>query len=220
MRAPRCPHPEEPRVWAIPVETTVACRICGLLQRMEDPLPGTAAACLRCGTIVGRRPPDSLARTAAFSLAALILYVPANIYPIVRMEYYGAHSESTVWDGCVKLLQDGEWLVALIVFLASILIPLFKLLGLFFLAATARTRSSRRRRERTWICRFIGVIGPWAMLDVFLLAVLVALVKLERIATVLPGPGLLAFTGVVISTILASASFDPKLIWTGPGGTE
>jgi paraquat-inducible protein A len=97
------------------------------------------------------------------------------------------------------------------------MIPLFTLLGLFYLVVTARFASARRRRERTWIFRIIDVIGPWAMLDVFLLAVLVALVKLERIATVMPGPGLLAFTTVVVLTILASASFDPKLIWEEPG---
>jgi paraquat-inducible protein A len=143
--------------------------------------------------------------------------VPANIYPILRMDYYGAYSESTVWDGCEKLFRDGQWVVAVIVFLASILIPLFKLLGLFYLVVTTRFSSARRRRERTWVYRIIDVIGPWAMLDVFLLAVLVALVKLEKIATVLPGTGLLAFTAVVVFTILASASFDPKLIWEEPG---
>jgi len=126
------------------------------------------------------------------------------------------YSESTVWDGCVNLFRNDQWIVAVIVFLASILIPLFKLLGLFFLVVTARVKSARRRQERTLIYRIIAVIGPWAMLDVFLLAVLVSLVKLEKIVTVLPGPGLLAFTAVVVLTILASASFDPKSIWEEP----
>jgi paraquat-inducible protein A len=146
----------------------------------------------------------------------LILYIPANIYPILRMERYGAYSESTVWDGCVKLFQNGQWVVALIVFLASIMIPMLKLLGLFYLVVTAQVRSARRRRERTLVYKVIEVIGPWAMLDVFLLAVLVALVKLGEIATVRPGPGLLAFTSVVVLTILASASFDPRAIWEEP----
>lgn len=195
------------------METIIACKTCGLVQRMDELQPGAAAECCRCGSIIGKRKVNSLGRTAAFSLAALILYVPANIYPILRMSYYGADSESTIWDGCVNLFRDGQWLVATIVFLASILIPLFKLLGLFFLVVTANFKSARWLQERTWIYRIIDVIGPWAMLDVFLLAVLVALVKLEQLATVLPGPGLLAFTAVVVLTILASASFDPKLIW-------
>ncbi len=198
------------------METIIACKTCGLVQRREKLDPGTAAECCRCGWIIGTRKVNSLGRTAALSLAALIFYVPANIYPILRMEFYGTHSESTVWDGCVKLFQDGQWLVAVIVFLASILIPLFKLLGLFFLVVTAKFKSVRQRQERTWIYNIITVIGPWAMLDVFLLSVLVALVKLGQLATVLPGPGLLAFTAVVVLTILASASFDPKLIWDEP----
>lgn len=198
------------------METVITCKTCGLVQRMDELRPGTAAECCRCGSIISKRKVNSLGRTAAFSLAALIFYVPANIYPILRMDYYGAYSESTVWDGCVKLFQDGQWLVAVIVFLASLAIPLFKLLGLFFLVGTAKFKFARRRHERTRIYKIIDVIGPWAMLDVFLLAVLVALVKLEQLATVLPGPGLLAFTAVVVLTIFASASFDPKLIWDEP----
>jgi paraquat-inducible protein A len=197
------------------MESISACGICGLIQRMGELRADESAACARCGTVLRRNRKDSLERTAALSLAALILYVPANIYPILRMEYYGLYSESTVWDGCVKLFQDGQWPVAIIVFLASILIPLFKLLGLFFLVSSAKSGSPRRRRERTIVYRVIEAIGPWAMLDVFLLAVLVALVKLERIATILPGRGLLAFAAVVVFTILASAFYDPRTIWDG-----
>ena len=190
------------------------CPVCDLLQRVEQPGAGRAAHCSRCGARMLQRKKNSLHRTAAFSLAALILYVPANIYPILRMDYYGAYSESTVWDGCGRLFRDGMWPVAIIVFLASIIIPLFKLLGLFFLVVTAK--SMKRQKERTRVFRFIEVIGPWAMLDVYLLAVLVAVVKLEQLATILPGPGLLAFTAVVVLTILASACFDPRLIWDKP----
>ena len=192
------------------------CKVCGLLQRVEDLQPRMSAECGRCGSLLAKGRANTIARTAAFSLAALILYVPANIYPILRMEYYGVHTENTVWDGCVRLFQDGQWLVATIVFLASIMIPLLKLLGLFYLITTAKLRSTRRQRERTRVYKIIEVIGPWAMLDVFLLAILVALVRLKELATVTPGPGLLAFTAVVVLTILASASFDPKVIWNGP----
>jgi paraquat-inducible protein A len=148
----------------------------------------------------------SLEITAALSLAALILYVPANLYPILRMTLHGVYSESTVWDGVVSLARHDQWLVAVIVFLASILIPLSKLLGLFFLVATARLRPALWRSQRHRIFDVIDAIGPWAMLDVFLLAVLVALVKLGDFATVLPGPGLLAFSCMVVLTMFASAS--------------
>jgi paraquat-inducible protein A len=193
--------------------TIVACKTCGLVQRLDAPGPGTVAECARCGARLATHVVNSVARTAAFSLAALIFYVPANIYPILRMELYGAHSENTVWDGCVALFQSGQRLVALIVFLASIAIPFLKLAGLFYLVATVRRASRRRQRQRTAIYRILEAIGPWSMLDVFLLSILVALVKLGELATVLPGPGLLAFTAVVVLTILATVSFDPTLIW-------
>jgi paraquat-inducible protein A len=119
----------------------------------------------------------------------------------------GACAESTVWDGVVSLARHGQWLVAVIVFLASIAIPLAKLLALFFLVLGEHFRPALWRRERDRIFGFIDAIGPWAMLDVFLLAVLVALVKLGDLATVLPGPGLLAFCCLVVLTMLASASF-------------
>ena len=150
----------------------------------------------------------SLEVTAALSLAALILYVPANLYPILRMQLHGAYSESTVWDGVLSLARHGQWLVAVIVFLASIAIPLAKLLGLFFLVSSARFSPARWRRERRLVFGVIDAIGPWAMLDVFLLAVLVALVKLGDFAAMMPGPGLVAFACMVVLTMFSSASFS------------
>ena len=196
------------------MENVVACETCGLVQKVE-PLPKSAAAeCFRCGAFLGvRRSAASLHATAALSLAALVLYVPANIYPILRMEFYGAHSDNTIWDGVVSLAQHNQWVVAAVVFMASLVVPLVKLAGLFFLVISSIVRKGRRLRWRTGLYRFIDVVGPWAMLDVFLLAILVSLVKLGQLATVVPGPGLFAFTGVVVFTMLASASFDPKTIW-------
>jgi len=195
------------------MDAVIVCRACNQHQCLDDLKPGMAAECCRCGSVVAERRAGSLELTAALSLAALILYVPANIYPILRMNLHGAYSESTVWDGVVSLSRNDQWLVAMVVFLASILIPLCKLIALFLLVTMAKTKSTRWREERTRLHRLIGVIGPWAMLDVFLLAVLVALVKLEQLATILPGTGLVAFTAMVVLTILATLSFDPRLIW-------
>ena len=195
-------------------EQVIACETCGLVQRMAPVQPGSAAECVRCGEILlQRRRGGSLELTAALSLAALILYVPANIYPILKMNLRGMYSESTVWDGVVSLANTNQWFIAAVVFLASMVIPVLKLAGLFFLVISSKLRRGRRLRSRTKIYTFIDRIGPWAMLDVFLLAVLVALVKLGTWATVLPGPGLIAFGAVVVLTMLASASFDPRLIW-------
>jgi len=192
---------------------TIACKVCGLVHMAENVPPGMVAKCCRCGSTIERRSFQSLHRTAAFSLAALILFVPANVFPILHMEIYGASTDTTVWQGAKLLYDEGQWPIAAIVFLASIAIPLFKLIGLFFLVATARVHWTGVRRLRTGLYQFIETIGRWAMLDVFVLAVLVSLVKLQQMATIIAGPGALAFAGVVVFTLLASESFDPQLIW-------
>jgi paraquat-inducible protein A len=191
----------------------VTCRTCGLPQRLPPLGPGTAPACARCDARLIRRDRGSLVRTAAFALAALMFYVPANVFPILRLEWYGQHSESTAWDGAIALFEGGHTVVAVVVFLASIAVPLLKLLALFFLVASVALRSLAWRRQRAWIFRGLEVVGPWAMLDVFVMAVLVSLVKLGELATVLPGIGLFAFAAVAVLTMAASVSFDPALIW-------
>ena len=194
-------------------ELVLSCETCGLAQRVEELPPGTVAECIRCGYPVSSHGGGGLHVTAALSIAALVLYIPANIYPILRMQIYGAYSENTVWDGVVSLWQYNEYFVAIVVFLASIVIPLLKLMGLFFLVISVKWGRGRRLRARTRIYKAIDAMGPWAMLDVFLLAVLVALVKLGTLGRIIPGPGLLAFTCVVVFTILASQAFDTRLIW-------
>lgn len=189
----------------------VACDVCGLVQHLDHLPRRRRAVCARCSSTLERNPANSRPRTAALALAALLLYVPANIYPVMIMEYMGRHTENTVWDGVVALYRQGMWGVATIVFMASIVVPLLKLLGLFVLVSS---RGRNWRRERTLIYKVIGWIGPWAMLDVFLLSILVALIRFGGFATVIPGVGVIAFTAVVVLTILASASFDPHLIWT------
>ena len=188
----------------------LACKVCGLVQRLESAPAGYEVECSRCGERLLRDRPFSRARTAAFALAALFLYVPANIYPIMIMQYLGRETENTIWGGVRALYRDGMWGVAAIVFCASILVPLLKLLGLCFLVAN---RGTRWQKLRTQIYKIICQIGPWAMLDVFLLALMVALIRFGQFATVVPGPGVVAFTAVVVLTLLASASFDSRLIW-------
>jgi uncharacterized paraquat-inducible protein A len=188
----------------------IACKTCGQVQQLESLPCGHRVECARCGEVLLRQTPFSRERTAAFSLAALFLYVPANIYPVMVMQYLGRQTENTVWGGVRALWQDNMWGVAIIVFLASILVPLLKLLGLFFLVTY---HGERWRNERRRIYKFIEKIGPWAMLDVFLLAIMVGVIRFGSFATVIPGPGIVAFTSVVVLTLLASASFEPRLIW-------
>src|SRR5262245_20369699 len=144
-------------------ESIVSCDTCGLVQQVDPLAPGMVAECIRCGSFVAaRRSNRSLHVTAALSLAALILYVPANIYPIMKMYMYVAYSENTVWDGIVFLGKGGQWGVAFIVFMASMVIPLVKLAGLFSLVVTTQMGWGRRLRDRTRLYKFIDVVGPWA----------------------------------------------------------
>lgn len=194
----------------------IACEHCGLVQRLPVLDRGASVHCARCGARLLHDEGARLARTAAFALAALMFYWPANLYPILRLEWYGTHSENTAWDGAIALFRQGQPVIGVIVFLASIVIPFLKLMILFYLVASVRLRSTAWRRQRAWLFRFLEMIGPWAMLDVFVMAVLVALVKLGELATVLPGRGLFSFTAVAVLTIMASASFDRRLIWDPP----
>jgi paraquat-inducible protein A len=189
----------------------IGCKICGLVQRTPGQADHSVLHCSQCGARLGKSLQAARTRTAAFSLAALFLYLPANIYPIIIMEYLGRETQNTVWGGVQTLYDDNMWPIAVLVFCASILIPLLKLAGLAFLVLN---RGSRWQRSRTSLYKLIARIGPWAMLDVFLLAVMVGVIRFGRFATVIPGPGILAFASVVVLTMLASASFDPRLIWT------
>ena len=195
------------------MEFLTSCKTCGLVHRLEPVPVGQAAICTRCGAVIERHVSHSIARTMAFSLAALILFIPANTFPILRLQLYGVVSESTVWDSCVRLHRAGDTSIAIIVFLASIVIPLIKLTGLFLLVLSIHFNWQGGRRLRTLVYRFIETVGRWAMLDVFVLAILVSVVKLKDLATILPGPGIFAFASVVVLTLLASESFDSQLIW-------
>ncbi len=191
----------------------IACKTCGQVHDLEPLQPGAGAWCRRCGSRLEARTRGSLHLTAALSLAALLMYWPANAFPILRLDMYGATQENTVWQGTVRFYQDGDYAIATIVLMASIVIPLLKLLALLFLVVSTKLGMNRWRKPRTWAYRVVESVGRWAMLDVFVMAILVSLVKLQALAQVIPGKGLLAFALVVVFTLFASASFDPQLIW-------
>jgi paraquat-inducible protein A len=196
----------------------VTCRTCGLVQEVKSLPWGWVAKCARCGFTVAARKPNSRTRTGALALAALILYFPANYYPIVRTYYWGVHDQTTIFDGIKSLFQTGSYFVASLVFTTSILTPGLKIIGLLTLAFTAN--SARLRQTRTWVYRIIQFVDPWNMLEVTLLSILVALAELGSVATVHPGAGVLSFGGVVLFTILATITFDPRLVWDEPEKAE
>jgi len=151
------------------------------------------------------------------SIAAMAMYLPANLLPLLSIERFGVRQETTAWQGVVQLYERGSWGVATIVFMASLVVPLAKIVGLFWLCLAAGNPGARLERAR--LHRLLEAVGPWAMIDVFLVAVMVALVKFGDIAVVLPGPGLGAYAAMVVFSMLASASFDPRLVWENDDST-
>ena len=175
----------------------------------------SVAFCARCHFRVARRRPNSQLRTLTFSLAALILYFPSNFYPIITAEYHGLHSETTVFQGISSLFTHHQYFIAGLVFCTSLLSPALKIIALLFISLTLNWAGLKR--ARTWAYKIIRVVDPWNMLEVFLLAISVSMIEMGRIASVHPGPGVFSFAAVVALTLMATLSFDPRLIWDSPG---
>jgi paraquat-inducible protein A len=198
----------------------VACHGCRRVCRLPAEAAAGAVRCPRCGARLHRRKPNSVSRAWALALAALILYVPANVYPVMTLISFGRGTPSTILGGVVELVQAGMWPLAGLVFLASITVPMLKLIGLSFLLVTVQRRSRWQTRQRTRLYRSIERIGRWSMLDIFTLAILAALVKLGALATITPGPGAIAFAAVVVLTMFAAMAFDPRLLWDAAGANH
>ncbi|HWB52790.1 MAG TPA: paraquat-inducible protein A [Tepidisphaeraceae bacterium] len=193
------------------MEHIVCCKTCGLVQRMEELQEGTHARCARCNFEIYRRIPDSASRSLALALGAAILYVPANIYPIVSVDYWGMHQTTTIFQGVHGLFNTGSYAVGSLIFCTSILTPAMKIVGLILINSTAHW--SRWAKFRTWVYRIIRYVDPWNMLEVTMLAIMVALAEVGKIATVHPGAGVFSFAAVVVLTIAATLAFDPRIIW-------
>jgi len=189
----------------------LGCRACGLLNRVPT-TPG-ARACTRCGSVLHARKPDSLRRTWVLLIAAYLLYLPANLMPILEIGSVGGEESDTIMSGVIKLWVAGWRPLALVILIASVVIPLVKLTALAYLLQTVRDGSSARRRDRARLYRLIGMVGKWSMVDIYVGALLVGLVQFPPVATTAPGPGAVAFGAVVVLTMFASQTFDPRLLW-------
>jgi paraquat-inducible protein A len=189
----------------------VSCHDCDQLVR--SPEGADHAVCPRCHSYLHARMPDSITRTWALVVTAAILYLPANLYPVMTVVYFGAGEPDTILSGVIVLIESGMWPIALLVFFASIAVPVLKLLGLSYLLLAVQRRWARKPKRRTRLYRIIEGVGRWSMVDVYMIAILTALVSLGNIATVEPGVGSIAFCAVVIATMLAAMSFDPRLLW-------
>ncbi|MDQ8201763.1 paraquat-inducible protein A [Pelagicoccus sp. SDUM812003] len=185
------------------------CQRCGSVTDLEG-----SSRCAVCGAGLGSRKADSAQRTLAWLVTAMILYVPANVLPIMRTERLGRVMDSTIISGVIELWGHGSYLVAGIIFFASVLVPMakiFSLLWLCWLVSPMGAKGCRPQHSRLY--ELTELVGRWSMIDVFVVAVLVSLVQLGGFVSVKAGPAGLAFAGVVLSTMLAARSFDPRLLW-------
>lgn len=201
--------------WNAPLAKTgtqIGCSWCGLVNHAQD-----GAECARCGRTLHARKRNSLSRTGALLLAATFLSIPANVVPVMDMIQFGRPETNTIFSGVLELIHNDLWGLAAIIFVASIVIPALKIVALaILLLMTARGRADFLR-GRTWTFRMVKLAGRWSLVDVFAVTILVSLVHMGVLASVLPRYGAVAFCAVVLLTMLAAETFDPRLMWDAAG---
>ncbi len=190
----------------------IRCHTCGKLA-FDVGHDGYEEHCPRCRAHMHMRATNSLSRTWALLITAAILYVPANVLPIMTVTYFGSGQADTIMTGVITLLQHGSYPVAAVIFIASILVPVLKMVALLILLLSVQLKWALDDRQRTCMYRAVELVGRWSMLDIFVIALLVALVSFGSIAQIISGPGATAFGSVVILTMLAATTFDARLIW-------
>jgi len=189
----------------------LTCHACGLLHRASGHAHGLF--CTRCGAALHTRKRDSVARAWALLIAAYVLIVPANVLPVmVSGSLFGSESD-TIMSGVAFLWSEGSWLLAAILFIASIAVPFAKLLAMTFLLVSVQRRSTLAPEQRTRLYRVLEFVGRWSMIDIYVAAILTALVQFGGLMSIQAGPGAIAFGSVVVLTMFAAESFDPRLIW-------
>lgn len=183
------------------------CHVCTRMAPVE------LKRCPRCGAGLHLRVPNSVQVTLALVTTAVLLYVPANVLPIMYTEQLGRSQPSTIIGGVLFLWHHGSYPVAGVIFVASVVVPLAKILVLYWLCWTVMTRDAANAYQRTVLYRVTEFVGRWSMVDVFVVAILVALIQLKGLLAFRPGPAAIAFAAVVIITMVAAERFDPRLVW-------
>ena len=189
-----------------------ACDLCGLVCEGTAAAGGAAIACARCGSDVRARKPDSLARTWAFLLAALVFYIPANLLPVMHTRLLGSEAESTILEGVVEFWRSGSWDIAVLIFTASVAVPCTKFLALLLLLLDQKFPIGSRA-GKTRLLKLVEHIGYWSMLDVLVVALVTALIQFRALGVAEPRAGIVFFGAVVVLTMLAAMSFDSRLAW-------
>ena len=191
----------------------VSCHACHLLSRTTITSAHESACCPRCGEELHQRKPNSLMRTWALLIAAMVFYIPANVLPMTITSALGSVSADTIMSGVIYFMHHGSWEIALVIFTASIFVPFLKFAILLYLLLSVHFKSIKSPKVRTRLYRFTEAVGRWSMLDIYVVTILVALVKLGFLADIEAGPAAIYFAAVVVTTMIAAESFDPRLIW-------
>ncbi len=191
----------------------VSCRDCHLLSRWPEVRDSQIVCCPRCGSELHRRKRNSLTRTWALLLAAMIFYIPANVLPMMITSAVGSVQADTIMSGVLYFLHSGSWEIGLVIFIASIFIPFMKFIILIYLLISVQFKLVTQPENLTRLYQLTEAVGRWSMLDVYVVSILIALVQLGVLAEISAGPAVLYFALVVVTTMLAAESFDPRLIW-------
>jgi paraquat-inducible protein A len=193
------------------MEKLIACHECDLLHQVK-PLPAVGAArCVRCGAVLYRKKRNSLDRVLALTIAGMILFIVANVYPFLTFRLEAQIQETTLISGVMELFNQGMWIVAGVVLLTSILMPLLELTGMLYVLIPLKLK------QRPWklpvIFRMVRKFRPWGMMEVFMVGILVAFVKLAKMASLIPGMALYAFLTLIFVLAASAASLDPHIVW-------
>lgn len=193
----------------------IRCHDCGKLACLDDLTEAVAHECLRCGASLHARKPDSIGRTWALVIASALLLVPANVLPIMRVDLLEQSQYSTIMDGIIYFMHSGEYGIALVIFTASVLVPVFKIAGLSLVLLSVQFGWQAGLRQKSLMFRFVEFIGRWSMLDIFVIALMTVIVDFGGFTSTHAARGAPFFTSVVVCTMLAASTFDCRLLWDG-----
>ena len=190
-----------------------ACPVCHAMVKLPEKQADIIAVCPRCDSTVHARKPDALQKTWAFLLASIVFYIPANLLPMMHVETFAGTQSDTIMSGVIYFIETGSYLIAFVIFVASIFVPILKIAILVMLLISVQNRSCTRRRTRKKLYQLTEIIGRWSMVDVYVVGTMVALVHFGGLTEIKAGMGATFFLLVVIATMFSAMSFEPKLIW-------
>lgn len=202
-----------PRVTDVVTGRSLGLLVCTRCRATVRSIGSESSRCPRCHAPLHVRKPHSIGTTAALAVTAALLYIPANLLPVMHTHTFFTDEDDTIMSGVISLAHQGSWPIAVLVFFASIVVPLLKLVGLGEILYAVARKSVRHTRQRSRLFRIVEFVGRWSMLDVFAVSILVTLVQIQSLATIQVRPGAFAFAAVVVLTMLAAQSFDERLLW-------